>query len=159
MDNKVPIPRFMNEAELQKANLMKWLKSSSQYYDQYSDYYTSFFSVNDPNNILYTKGDLDDKLNTMPINDLYDESSPEKSYVDHANIDGERKDIYIPPETNQSNANYFYKLLVRSSLDLNPYHIPVVPDNLRTSFNGSIQKVPMQIDKTQTYTFVYNASK
>lgn len=164
--SKILLPIIVDKKEEERRLLEKWLKSECDYGEpNYTKDYQSLFGIDDISKMIYKKDDIDCKCNTLYINGMYDDDivlsdkdEKLKHYVDHAYINDEIYDILIPPNTNQSNANYFYKLLLVGSQEHSPYNIPYVPDNPKIPFNGKTKKLRMVIDKISTYKFVYDES-
>jgi hypothetical protein len=152
----VPIIPMKNDSA---NNLEKWLKSKCDYEPNYSNEYKSMFGIHDKDGTIYKKGDIDNRLNILLINDMFDDTDDLKQYIDYAYTDNEKKDILIQPDTNHSNTNFFYKLLLNASQNIEGYEIPIIPDNPKKSLNGHTKKIGMSIDKMKTYNFVYNMSK
>lgn len=131
----------------------------------------------------YTPGDIDHQLNPGyydPIYDIDDDYgiSDEDYYVDYIYkpIDKDtlmktvmsyepeyrdkaarvlqREPILILPGSNQSNANYIYKLMLDQINQIHSFRIPYVKQSNRAYFTGSSKNFRLQISKEDTYRFV-----
>lgn len=138
------------------------IENAFEYYDENNDI---DMKINDKCMTMYPDSDMIKFIDTIPNPDIESNQKIIKnleSIVDDINnkefvsdilndIDNLKNiRIYIPPGTNQSNAHFFYKLLVDSSFHLT-YDIPDV-------FNSKIHRTVLVVDKNSCYDFVFNNS-
>ena len=174
--------------------LIKWLKHPCKYSDDlyrdpgYSDYYISKFGIEDKNNRIYKKNDIDSELNVGfneildPDNDIYDESDinifidyiPSNIYSDdidnvlnkfptysrkHIQRKLERECMVILPGSNHSNANFLFKSVNDTiTKRLKPYKIPYVQSDPTLPYEGGHKDAKIFIDKEAFYNFIYKQS-
>jgi hypothetical protein len=113
---------------------------------EYSKTYRSAFGLKDTNRTIYKKGDYDELLNMA-----LDDAGKVSRYTDYTD-----RPIYIPPGSNQSNANFLFKSIVDAICnDLTPYNVPVW---LKDSITPVYKKLSMRIDKNEFYRFVHQHS-
>lgn len=140
------------------------------------------------NNETMTETDLDMILNTAYTEDIFYETNKTltdiaiQPYIDYVststsdtNINNiisdypedkrqdiikklSRKCVVILPGTNQSNANYFYKILMNDADIFDSYIVPNISADPTKPYDGSADIVGMSIDKKKTYEFVRDNS-
>lgn len=165
-----------------------WLKQQNKhavsvYKDPgYSNFYKSYFgSYVDES--FYPKNDIDVKLDPIYVESLFiDDNDELQQFVDyipqHVSQDIidvythkkygddkrdiidklERKCLLILPGSNQSNANFVYKLLLNTIVDIDSFSIPYVSNNINEQYTGELKEAYMDIDKMDLYKFIHKNS-
>lgn len=182
--------RFMNKS----SKVERWLRKCCDYsdgpYDNpgYSSHYMSYFNLYDNTGELYSKNDIDSKLNPGYVDDIFgnieetEEDTLIAKFVDYIPIKpskelvttmtfeeyGQRKYdiieklsrecIMIPPGTNQCNANYMFKILKEAAQDIDDFEIPYIDANPATPYEGTLKSASITINKEKVYEFVYDNS-
>jgi len=166
--------------QTKRSRMIRWLNGTCNYSNDiykdpgYSDSYKSYFNIRDDNHIIYNDNDIDDKINMDYDDDSIDEFTdyvpidiPQEEInmktKDYSEKEKEqiidiltRKNIVIPPGSNQSNANFLYKFL-KNFVHNYSYHIPRIP-NHNKQYVGEYEYLNMDIDKESLYMFMFENS-
>lgn len=142
------------------SKFVKWLNgqvrdSNNIYTDPgYGHHYKSMYGLccdeNDEKS-FYKSGDIDHQ-HVIGSDKLIDDDISE--YIDRINDD---VNLLIPPGSNQSNANYMYKLLKSSAYKVE-YEIPYVSANPTVPYTGYHKCTGLKINKKDFYNFVHSSS-
>ena len=166
--------------QTKRSQMLRWLNKTCNYSDDiyrdpgYSDSYKRYFNIKDDDHNIYNDNDIDDENNV----DYYDETLDEFTDCVPINIPQEeinmktsgcsdeekeliidiltRKNIVIPPGSNQSNANFLYKFL-KNHIQNYSYHIPHIL-NPNEPYVGEYEYLSMDIDKESLYMFMFENS-
>ena len=156
------------------AKLEKWLKQISDYscspFDglNYSDYYKSYFGNVSNDGIIYDtstgSNDIDVKLNIgycryPPGIEKNPEDKIVEQFIDTVVDDnGVVMDIVIPPGTNQSNANFLFKLFSDMIGDMTPTNVPIVSSDHTARYTGGVKQLRFTLPKNDLYQFLMDRS-
>ena len=169
------------------AKLEIWLKqltdhSMSPLEDpRYSRYYKSYFGNVSQNGYIYdtsnNTSDIDIKLNLgyyrysyqlelemdnkqTNINiDKHPEDVVVEQFIDTVvDKNGFTHDIVIPPGTNQSNANFLFKIFRDIMAEAEPSHIPIVSSDKTVRYTGGVKHSSINLPKIELYQFLMDRS-
>ena len=154
-----------------KLLLINWLKKRCSYSEDifkdpgYSDYYKNEFNIIDgiDNTYFYNSNDIDHEINIGYDDDDNDNDDFYNfgefiDYVDPIKIsedDIRYTNIVILPGTNQSNANFLYKIIKKyiDNAKLR-YNIPIISNDLTEKYESEYKSASIQINKESFYNYL-----
>lgn len=157
-------------SDRKRDSLIRWLTKKCNECDDicddpgYSNGYKRYFNIVDSGHVIYCDNDIDNEINLEYDDPLLEEftdyvpikgcSDEEKKYIVNKMT---HKNIVIPPGSNQSNANFMFKLLNEFGHKYS-YKIPCVSNNPSDPYDGDYESICMDIDKESFYMFMFDNS-